>query len=244
MLLPVLLRACRTFRAAAAAILVAGSSVVSAAPPSFTDSIAQRSLACTGCHGQQGRAAADGFYPRIAGKPAGYLHNQLLNFRDGRRHYPVMTHLLAQLTDDYLLEMATYFSQLDLPYPPPAMQASGAAAARGQALVTSGDKALGVPACVQCHGAAMTGVAPSIPGLLGLPRHYITAQFGAWRTGQRRAHAPDCMLDIARRLTVDDVDAVAVWLASQPVPASAKPADRLPGPLPIACGGVPTGGRP
>ena len=30
-------------------------------------------LACTGCHGAEGRAASDGYYPRIAGKPAGYL---------------------------------------------------------------------------------------------------------------------------------------------------------------------------
>ena len=39
--------------------------------------MAQRVLACTGCHGPEGRAAADGYYPRIAGKPAGYLFNQL-----------------------------------------------------------------------------------------------------------------------------------------------------------------------
>jgi hypothetical protein len=32
----------------------------------------------------RGPRRADGYYPRIAGKPAGYLYNQLLNFRDGR----------------------------------------------------------------------------------------------------------------------------------------------------------------
>ena len=47
------------------------------------DSLAQRVVACTTCHGPQGRAAADGYHPRIAGKPAGYLYQQLLNFRDG-----------------------------------------------------------------------------------------------------------------------------------------------------------------
>jgi cytochrome c553 len=35
----------------------------------------------------------------------------------------------------------------------------------------------------------MTGVAPHIPGLLGLPRDYLNAQLGAWKAGQRRAHA-------------------------------------------------------
>ncbi|MGH6638909.1 MAG: c-type cytochrome, partial [Polaromonas sp.] len=53
---------------------MAASPAIAAAP--FEDSIAQRTLACTACHGPQGRAAPDGYYPRLAGKPAGYLYNQ------------------------------------------------------------------------------------------------------------------------------------------------------------------------
>ena len=91
-----------------------------AAPPPFEDSMAQRVLACTACHGDQGRAGPDGYYPRLAGKPAGYLHHQLLNFRDGRRHYGLMTRMVDPLSDAYLLEIARHFSSLELPYPPPA----------------------------------------------------------------------------------------------------------------------------
>eukprot|EP01041_Mallomonas_annulata_P018222 gene18222-37045_t len=85
----------------------------------FEDSMAQRMLACTACHGPQGRAAADGYYPRIAGKPAGYLYNQLLNFRHGQRNYRLMTQMVDPLSDAYLLEIAQYFAALDLPYPAP-----------------------------------------------------------------------------------------------------------------------------
>ena len=106
-------------------------------------------------------------------------------------------------------------------------------AARGEALVMQGDPARGIPACVACHGERLTGVAPAIPGLLGLPRDYLNAQFGAWRNGARRAHAPDCMAEIAGRLTVADVGAVSAWLASQPVPAGAKPAARPSTELPL-----------
>ena len=76
----------------------------------FEDTIAQRVLACTGCHGKEGRAGPDGYYPRIAGKPAGYLFNQLRNFRDERRHYELMNGLLALLDDAYLGEIAEYFA--------------------------------------------------------------------------------------------------------------------------------------
>lgn len=215
-----------------------------AAAPPFEDTIAQRTQACTACHGREGRAASDGYYPRIAGKPAGYLYHQLVNFRDGRRHYGLMAQMVDPLSDAYLMEIAQYFSQLDLPYPAP--QPSSALAdmlRRGQTLVQQGDATRQIPACVQCHGAALTGVAPNIPGLLGLPRDYLNAQLGAWRTGQRRAHAPDCMGAVARQLNLDEVNAVTYWLAAQPVPANTHPATALPVLLPgtkaIACGSAP-----
>ena len=103
----------------------ATAATLGAAP--FEDTIAQRVLACTGCHGREGRAGPDGYYPRIAGKPAGYLFNQLRNFRDERRHYELMNGLLALLDDDYLREIAAYFAGLDVPYPPPAAAVEPAA---------------------------------------------------------------------------------------------------------------------
>lgn len=209
------------------------------APAAHGASMATRVAACTACHGPEGRATADGYFPRIAGKPAGYLANQLINFREGRRNYPQMSYLLEHLTDDYLREMAEHFAAQDLPYPAPlAPQAPAHVLERGRALVQQGDAARSIPACVLCHGAGMTGVAPSIPGLLGLPRDYLNSQLGAWATGQRRAQAPDCMAAIARQLTPADVSAVSAWLAAQPVPQGGKPAVTLPAPLPVHCGGV------
>ena len=117
-------------------------------------------------------------------------------------------------------------------------QAPPAALELGRKLVQQGDAARNVPACVACHGAALTGVAPSIPGLLGLPRDYLNSQLGAWKTGQRRAQAPDCMAAIARQLTPDEVSAVSAWLSAQPVPAGGKPAHTLPAAMPARCGGV------
>ena len=226
--------------------LAAGVAAQPAPTTAAPAAMAPRVLACTVCHGKEGRATPDGYFPRIAGKPAGYLANQLLNFRDGRRSYPQMTYLIEHLTDDYLREMAEHLA-LDLPYPPPpAPQAPAAVLEQGRKLVQQGDVARNIPACVACHGAAMTGVAPSIPGLLGLPRDYLNSQLGAWKTGQRRAHAPDCMADIARQLTPEDVSAVSAWLAAQPVAAGGKPARTLPAAMPARCGGVadvPVAGR-
>jgi cytochrome c553 len=204
------------------------------------DTIAQRTLACTVCHGKEGRSTNAGYFPRIAGKPAGYLYSQLMNFRDGRRYNNLMSPLLANLSDAYLREIADYFAAQDLPYPPPQGASLPAPArARGETLVRQGDKARNIPACASCHGAAMTGSEPGIPGLLGLPRDYLNAQLGAWRTGQRKAAPPDCMHGIAQRLDMADVSALSDWLATQPVPVPAKAVAASAAPLPIACGKVP-----
>lgn len=223
------------------ALLVAAPLLAHAAPPApskLPDTVEQRVAACIACH--KVKEEGDAFFPRIAGKPAGYLYNQLLNFREGRRKYPMMTYMVEQLPDAYLREIAQYFADLHPPYPTPApTSATPAMIERGRLIVHEGDQANRVPACIACHGEKLTGVAPAIPGLLGLPRDYINAQFGAWRNKVRKAHAPDCMADVANRLSEADVAAVSGWLASQPANAGARPGDSGSLPKWVKCGGVP-----
>lgn len=223
--------------AAMLAAAMTATAAPAAQPHRVPDTMAQRMLVCTACHGAEGRATPDGYFPRIAGKPVGYLYNQLLHFKAGRRQAVGMTALLDPLTDAYLLEMAQYFAGLDLPYAPPAAATvDPALLRRGEQLVKVGDAARQIPSCNSCHGDRMTGVQPAIPGLLGLPRDYLISQLGGWQTGLRRATAPDCMATVARRLGGTDITAVAAWLAAQPVPADARAVDRLPAPLPMDCG--------
>ncbi len=204
------------------------------------DTMARRARACTGCHGEQGRAAADGYHPRIAGKPAAYLFDQLQAFRDGRRHYALMTALLDPLDDPMLRALAEYFAALDLPYAaPPPPTATPQVLRRGEALARQGDPAARLPACTGCHGSRLTGTLPGVPSLLGLPRDYLIAQLGAWRTGTRRSRAPDCMADVARRLEPTDIGALAQWLAAQPVPVPSRPTVRPEVDPPLRCGATP-----
>ncbi|CAN5432241.1 c-type cytochrome [soil metagenome] len=227
--------------AAVAGLLHVASAAAQPAPPLqvVPDTMQQRVAACFACHGQEGRATNDGFFPRIAGKPSGYLFNQLVAFRDGRRKYVSMNELLRNLPDGYLQEIADYFSKVDLPYPSPqTTNASAAALTLGAALVRDGDAARGVPACAACHGAALTGVAPFVPGLLGVPRDYINSQLGAWRTGGRVARAPDCMAEIANKLSFEEIAAASTFLSSQAI-TDPHPRVAAAQPLPIDCGSVP-----
>ena len=226
--------------AVAIATLTAFDGAVAQTASQPPDTMAARVEACTPCHGNQGEGTSDVYFPRLAGKPAGYLYNQLLAFKNGRRKYPPMNYLLEFLPDPYLQQMADYFADQHPPLPPvAASDASKDVLQHGQSLVSRGDPQRQIPACGSCHGPALTGMEPGIPGLLGLRPNYISAQLGAWRYGTRTAKAPDCMQQVAARLTEDDVTAVAAWLASRPAPVNVTPAPKGTYVLPFACGSEP-----
>lgn len=216
-----------------------GQTQTSDATPAFKklDSAEARVQGCVTCHGQQGQGTANGYFPRIAGKPAGYLYNQLIAFRNGTRHYPPMNYLVAYLPDAYLKEMAEHFAAQRPPYnnqERPVQDA--AAAARGQTLVNVGDPKKGLPACIACHGTNLMGMEPGIPGLAGLRPAYVVGQLTRWKVGERRAAEPDCMKRIANRLSDEDISAVAGYLAQKTPPANASPEPSNLVRMPFACG--------
>jgi cytochrome c553 len=221
------------------AVLAGSAAAQQHAADRIPDTMEARVAACVGCHGVQGRGVENVYFPRLAGKPAGYLYNQLLAFREGRRRYVPMNYLLEYLPNAYLMRMADYFAaQNPPPLVQPASQAPRALLQDGARIVHQGVPGKHVPACVACHGAGLTGQEPGIPGLLGLRADYVSAQLGAWRYGVRTALAPDCMQFVASSLSEPEVAAVAAYLASLPV-SGTRPARSAATRLPLACGSQP-----
>lgn len=213
-----------------------------AAKPDFRDveSIDARVQGCVTCHGQNGQGTNSGYYPRISGKPAGYLFNQLKAFRNGTRKYPPMNYLVAYLPESYLHEIAEHFSGLRPPFA--AREITPAApdvVRRGQALVSQGDTSKGIPPCIACHGEKLTGMEPGIPGLTGLRPTYIIAQLTRWQVGERHAIDPDCMKRVALRLSNEDILAVAAYLSRMDVPSDLAPESSNLIRMPFACGSQP-----
>ena len=230
-------------RGAAASLVFALASVTGAAHADVFDP-GERLAACAVCHGAHGEGVQGSQYqPHLAGKPAGYLFEQLRTFRDGRRSNAQMTWLVQFMDDAYMGEIAAFYAAQ-----PPRTRAAdtGAAAltdamrATAERLVEHGDPARGVAACAACHGSALTGLEPGIPALVGLPAEYIIAQIGNWRTGVRHATAPDCMSDIAHRLDPADIRAVATWLSQQAHPDGQRPAPAGSFVPPLRCGSLPS----
>ncbi|MDE2455625.1 MAG: c-type cytochrome [Burkholderiales bacterium] len=200
----------RRLRAEAATALLA-CGAATAAPPPEIDTLAQRLQACTACHGKQGRATSEGYFPRIAGKPAGYLFNQLINFRDGRRANRAMRGLVDPLSEDYLREIAAYFGALELPYPAPqpAVVAPDRLE-RGAELVRHGDARQGVPACQACHGDHGEGNSV-IPRIAGQHGDYLRKQLEAFREELRES---DVMHTNTKDMTDSQIEALVSYLGN------------------------------
>lgn len=222
---------------AVAALALAGAAHAAPPPAPFADTIEQRMQACTVCHGEHGRGVRDAAFPRLAGQPVAYLVAQMQAFRDGVRTYAPMNFLMARQRDDYFVEIAGYFAgQVPDPAVVEARKAQPvdrAAFEAGGRLVREGRPDEGLPACAACHGAALGGTAPAIPALAGMPRDFLIEQVGSWKNGSHRSPEPNCMAEVAKRMSGADIVAAATWLSLQA--PTAAPVERT-GPLPLACG--------
>lgn len=170
--------------------------------------------ACFTCHGLDGEG--DGVsVPRLAGLDAGYLQKQMEDYASGIRPDPVMTAVAKALDDDARRAVVAYYAGL-------APRTSDASPSPAPAIWREGDPGRSLTACASCHGAQGEGVGQGQPVLAGQPAAYTREQLDRWRAGKRRNDARGAMTDVARKLTSEEVDAVAVWLERQP--ASPAPA--------------------
>jgi cytochrome c553 len=71
-----------------------------------------KSITCAGCHGPEG-VSTNPMWPSLAGQKEQYLVKQLRDFRDGRRHNPVMAPMAKVLSDQDIENLAAYYSSLD-----------------------------------------------------------------------------------------------------------------------------------
>jgi cytochrome c553 len=85
--------------------------------------------------------------------------------------------------------------------------------ARGEAYVATGGGGA-VPPCATCHGPDLRGVGP-IPPIIGRSTSYVVRQFFDFKSGARAGPGAAQMKPVAERLSLDDMIAVAAYLASR-----------------------------
>ena len=76
--------------------------------------------------------------------------------------------------------------------------------------------------CATCHGADGLPVVEKVPIIAGQQKFSLLVDLGAFRSGLR---ASDIMGPIAKKLSGDDMQALAVYFSALPWPAYREPAD-------------------
>lgn len=174
--------------------------------------------ACASCHGAQGEGMAASNFPRIAGQSQLYLSRQLTSYATGSRDNPVMSPIAKTLTPPQIEAVSAYYASLAAPVPKPPAKAEAKVPKRGQVLAEAGDEKIGVQACANCHGPGGIGLPPNYPYLAGQHPGYLVATLAEWKSGTRKNDPSEQMTMIAKRLSDEDIKAVAAYYAAQPAP--------------------------
>jgi len=169
-----------------------------------------KAATCAACHGMDGNSS-DKTYPKLAGQNEAYVVRQLGLMKGQKRTNPVMMPFIGNLSDQDLHDLgAFYASKTSL-----AGVADDKLLARGQALYRGGDAALGVPACLACHGPDGRGMAGAgYPQLAGQWADYIQTKLKDFKAGTAWGDDTNAkiMPEIARHLGDNDIAALASYV--------------------------------
>ncbi len=70
----------------------------------------QKSVVCQACHGTTGESV-DPSYPNLAGQYRSYMEQALRDYRSGRRSNAVMAGFAANLSNQDIADLATWYSK-------------------------------------------------------------------------------------------------------------------------------------
>ncbi len=164
---------------------------------------------CGACHGTDGNSTSP-IYPNLAGQHPEYITKQLKEFKSGARRNATMAPNVTQLSAEDMVNLGAYFAaQLTK-----ARQAKDPAlVAEGKKLYMGGNPGSGVPACASCHGPAGSGIPVQFPRLAGQHAKYVLIQLQNFRTGDRANDGGKMMQTIARKMTDQEMRAVAEYIS-------------------------------
>lgn len=179
---------------------------------------ADKSALCQGCHGGTGNSES-GEFPRLAGQYAGYIVKQIKDFKSGLRANNDTMAGMAATVDSVqdMKDIASYFAQQKMGSDP-LHKPNKKLAEKGEEIFTKGRPEKDLYACVNCHGERGKGKAGSIstfPVIGGQHKDYIIKQLKDLQSGLRANDPAGMMADIAKKLSPEEVEAVAEYLSLQ-----------------------------
>ncbi|MHB1213995.1 MAG: c-type cytochrome [Thiobacillus sp.] len=196
-----------------AGLIAVAASAAAAAPPSIVTQGKDGAIACATCHGVDGAGNAQAGFPVLAHLPPAYFVKQIADFKAGTRSNAVMTPIAKSLSADDAETSARYYADQARPETG-TTTVDPAVIARGRDLAIKGAWDRQIPPCFKCHAVDGLGVPPAFPPIAGQHAAYTMSQLQAWKSGARTNDPQTLMKTIAGKLTDDEIQSVANYLAT------------------------------
>ncbi len=163
--------------------------------------------ACASCHGEAGNSTINA-NPKLSAQHEAYLVKQLQDFTKPERNNAVMTSISKALSAEDIKNVSAYLNEQKSK---PGVAKNKDTIDLGKKIFRAGIAEKNVPACASCHGATGGGMPSQYPRLAAQHMDYTVAQLEAFGKGTRKNST--LMTDIAKRMSADDMKAVADYIA-------------------------------
>jgi cytochrome c553 len=163
---------------------------------------------CQGCHGMDGNGPIPNF-PKLAGQNAEYMFRELKTFKAGDRVIETMQPFMEALSEQDMANLALYFAAQK---GTPSEVTKPELLAKGKEIYFNGNADSGVPSCDGCHEEDGHG-SGKFPRIAGQNVEYTLETFKNYATGVRK-NGVKAMRTVAHRLTQEEIEALAQYLAS------------------------------
>jgi cytochrome c553 len=172
---------------------------------------------CASCHGETGVAPTQN-WPHLAGQKAAYTAKMLMDYRD-RRHVnnkgaELMHDIAVMMTPQQIADVGAYYAVQKAP------QGDGTprpvAKLNPEQLVRKGDPSRLITPCASCHSTRGQGGKFEAPALAGQNPLYFVRTLLDYQTGHRGNDAAQGMRAFAKRLSREEIEALASYYADLP----------------------------
>jgi cytochrome c553 len=170
--------------------------------PLRAETIAERAVACLGCHGEKGQSQVE-VTPSLGGQQAPYALIQLFMFREKLRTFPPMNDVAQPLTDDDLRVFSDFIATLPKPVPPEDA---------GEPLRMTHAKELAQQfRCNSCHKPDFSG-GDNVPRIANQREDYLKKTLSEYKDNSRHGY-DGTMADVMGSVSAEQIADLAYYIA-------------------------------
>lgn len=167
-----------------------------------------KAAACAACHGTDGNSPVD-MYPKLAGQHEDYIAKQLVDFKSGARNNAIMMGMSMALSEQDMADIGAFYAS----QPVTEGTTPKEVVDQVQDLFRGGDMERNIASCTACHGPRGNGTGlAKFPKISNQHATYLAAQMKLFRSGERANDPKGMMRDTMKKLTDQEIDALAKYL--------------------------------